>query len=59
MEIEVPGPCQYIVRTTECTLSEVADFDAEGNPTFVPAATADAFKAAMEKYDFSLKDDYL
>ncbi|XP_063079429.1 apolipoprotein B-100-like [Engraulis encrasicolus] len=49
VEIEVPGPCQYIVRTTECTLSEVADFDAEGNPTFVPAATADAFKAAMEK----------
>ncbi|XP_063079430.1 apolipoprotein B-100-like [Engraulis encrasicolus] len=49
VEIEVPGACQYILRTTECTLSEVADFDAEGNPTFVPAATADAFKAAMEK----------
>ncbi|XP_076129303.1 apolipoprotein B-100-like [Alosa pseudoharengus] len=49
VEIEVPGPCHYIVRTTECTLSEVADFDAAGEPVFVPAATTDAFKAAMEK----------
>ncbi|XP_031437274.1 apolipoprotein B-100-like [Clupea harengus] len=49
VEIEVPGPCHYIVRTTECTLSEVTDFDAAGNPVFAPATTADAFKAAMEK----------
>ncbi|XP_062407541.1 apolipoprotein B-100-like [Sardina pilchardus] len=49
VEIDVPGPCQYIVRTTECTLSEVADFDAAGEPVFAPAATTDAFKAAMEK----------
>ncbi|KAL2082440.1 hypothetical protein ACEWY4_022258 [Coilia grayii] len=49
VEIEVPGPCHYIVRTTECTLSEVTDFDAEGHPVFAPAATSDAFKAAMEK----------
>ncbi|XP_062406579.1 apolipoprotein B-100-like [Sardina pilchardus] len=49
VEIDVPGPCQYIVRTTECMLSEVADFDAAGEPVFVPAATTDAFKAAMEK----------
>ena len=49
VEIEVPGPCHYIVRTTECTLSEVTEFDEAGHPVFAPAATADAFKAAMEK----------
>ncbi|XP_030628767.1 apolipoprotein B-100 isoform X1 [Chanos chanos] len=48
--IEVPGPCSYIVHTTECTLSEVTDVDADGNPVFAPAAGAEAFKAAMEKH---------
>ncbi|XP_077076182.1 apolipoprotein Bb, tandem duplicate 1 [Siphateles boraxobius] len=49
VEIEVPRTCSYIVRTTECTLSEAIDVDAEGNPIFGPSAGADAFKAAMEK----------
>ncbi len=50
VEIEVPRTCSYIVRTTECELSEVTDVDAEGKPIFGPSAGADAFKAAMEKY---------
>uniref|UniRef100_A0A8C1M594 Apolipoprotein Bb, tandem duplicate 1 n=2 Tax=Cyprinus carpio TaxID=7962 RepID=A0A8C1M594_CYPCA len=49
VEIEVPQTCSYIVRTTECALSEVIDVDAEGNPVFGPSAGADTFKAAMEK----------
>uniref|UniRef100_A0AAY4BB94 Apolipoprotein Bb, tandem duplicate 2 n=1 Tax=Denticeps clupeoides TaxID=299321 RepID=A0AAY4BB94_9TELE len=49
VEIEVPGTCSYIMRTTECTLSEVVDTDAGQNPVFGPAATSGAFKAAMEK----------
>uniref|UniRef100_A0A672QQP3 Apolipoprotein B-100-like n=1 Tax=Sinocyclocheilus grahami TaxID=75366 RepID=A0A672QQP3_SINGR len=49
VEIEVPHTCSYIVRTTECTLSEVIDVDAEGNPLFGPSAGAEAFKDAMEK----------
>ncbi|CAM4694151.1 unnamed protein product [Leuciscus chuanchicus] len=49
VEIEVPRTCSFIVRTTECTLSEVTDVDAEGSPIFGPSAGADAFKAAMEK----------
>ncbi|XP_073709018.1 apolipoprotein Bb, tandem duplicate 1 [Garra rufa] len=49
VEIEVPRTCSYIVRTTECELSEVVDVDAEGKPVFGPSAGADAFKAAMEK----------
>ncbi|XP_072553083.1 apolipoprotein Bb, tandem duplicate 1 [Salminus brasiliensis] len=49
VEIEVPGTCHYVVHTKECTLSEVIDTDAEGNPVFRPAAGTDNFKAQMEK----------
>ncbi|XP_065112864.1 apolipoprotein Bb, tandem duplicate 1 [Paramisgurnus dabryanus] len=47
--IEVPGTCNYIMRTTGCTLSEVIDVNGEGKPVFRPSAGADAFRAAMEK----------
>uniref|UniRef100_A0A7N8Y5J6 Apolipoprotein Bb, tandem duplicate 1 n=1 Tax=Mastacembelus armatus TaxID=205130 RepID=A0A7N8Y5J6_9TELE len=50
VEIEVPQTCSFIVRTTGCSLSEVVDTDAEGNPVFGPAPTSDAFAAEMEKY---------
>ncbi|XP_050993857.1 apolipoprotein Bb, tandem duplicate 1 [Labeo rohita] len=49
VDIEVPRTCSYIVRTTECALSEVIDVDTEGKPVFGPSAGADAFKAAMEE----------
>ena len=50
VEIEVPQSCSYILRTTGCSLSEVVDMDAEGNPVFGPAPTSDVFAADMEKY---------
>ncbi|XP_055362306.1 apolipoprotein Bb, tandem duplicate 1 isoform X2 [Betta splendens] len=50
IEIEVPQSCSFILRTTGCSLSEVVDTDAKGNPVFAPASTADAFAAEMEKY---------
>ncbi|KAJ8356224.1 hypothetical protein SKAU_G00190180 [Synaphobranchus kaupii] len=49
VEIDVPQTCSYIVRTPECTLSEVSDIDPEGLPVYGPAAGADAFQAAMAK----------
>uniref|UniRef100_A0A3B5BN20 Vitellogenin domain-containing protein n=1 Tax=Stegastes partitus TaxID=144197 RepID=A0A3B5BN20_9TELE len=45
VEIEVPQTCSFILRTTECSLNEVAVADG-GNR---PAAGTEAFKAAMEK----------
>ncbi|XP_051954733.1 apolipoprotein Bb, tandem duplicate 1 [Xyrauchen texanus] len=59
VEIDVPGTCSYIVRTTECTLNEVVDVDAEGKPVFEPSAGADDFKAAMEKnpLKFTVEED--
>uniref|UniRef100_A0A4W6F6V9 Apolipoprotein Bb, tandem duplicate 1 n=1 Tax=Lates calcarifer TaxID=8187 RepID=A0A4W6F6V9_LATCA len=50
VEIEVPQTCSFIVRTTGCSLSEVVDMDAEGNPVFGPAPSSDAFAAEMERY---------
>ncbi|MCI4389549.1 hypothetical protein PGIGA_G00099390 [Pangasianodon gigas] len=49
VEIEVPGTCHFIVHTKECTLSEVINVDADGNPVFGPTAGAESFKAQMEK----------
>ncbi|XP_040920908.1 apolipoprotein B-100-like [Toxotes jaculatrix] len=50
VEIEVPQTCSFIVRTTGCSLSEVADVDAEGNPVFGPAPSSDTFAVEMERY---------
>ncbi|KAM3861059.1 apolipoprotein B-100-like [Diretmus argenteus] len=49
VEIDVPQTCSFILRTTDCSLSEATDVDAEGNVVFRPAAGAKAFKAAMAK----------
>ncbi len=50
VEIEVPQACSFIVRTTGCSLSEVTDMDADGNPVFSPAPNSDAFAVEMERY---------
>ncbi|XP_039521759.1 apolipoprotein B-100-like isoform X3 [Pimephales promelas] len=49
VEIAALGTCSYIVRTTDCTLSEVVDVDADGKPVFGAAAGAEDFKTAMER----------
>ncbi|XP_076874065.1 apolipoprotein Bb, tandem duplicate 1 [Brachyhypopomus gauderio] len=49
VELEVRGTCSYIVRTKECTLSEVIDTEADGSPVFGPAAGTETFKTEMEK----------
>ncbi|XP_071776893.1 apolipoprotein B-100-like [Centroberyx gerrardi] len=50
VEIEVPQTCSFIIRTTGCSLSEVVDMDADGNPVVRPAPSSDAFAAEMEMY---------
>lgn len=48
VEIDVPQTCSFILRTTECSLTEISGMD-EGTPVYNPAAGAEAFKAAMAK----------
>uniref|UniRef100_UPI0037E98079 apolipoprotein B-100-like n=1 Tax=Semicossyphus pulcher TaxID=241346 RepID=UPI0037E98079 len=49
VEVDVPQTCSFILRTTECSLSEIFDVDAEGNSLYRPAPGAEAFRAAMDK----------
>uniref|UniRef100_A0A8K9WYG7 Vitellogenin domain-containing protein n=1 Tax=Oncorhynchus mykiss TaxID=8022 RepID=A0A8K9WYG7_ONCMY len=49
VEIDVPQTCSFILRTPECSLSEVVHVDTEGSAVFAPAADAEAFQAAMAK----------
>ncbi|XP_026174369.1 apolipoprotein B-100-like [Mastacembelus armatus] len=49
VEVDVPQTCSFILRTTECSLSEVSGVDAEGTPVYHPAEGAEAFTAAMAK----------
>uniref|UniRef100_A0A3Q1IQG0 Vitellogenin domain-containing protein n=1 Tax=Anabas testudineus TaxID=64144 RepID=A0A3Q1IQG0_ANATE len=49
VEVDVPQTCSFILRTTECSVSEISGVDAEGNPVYQPAAGASDFKAAMAK----------
>ncbi|XP_029281256.1 apolipoprotein B-100-like [Cottoperca gobio] len=49
VEVEVPQTCSFILRTTECSLSEISGVDAEGNTVYRPAEKAQAFTSAMAK----------
>ncbi|XP_028996434.1 apolipoprotein B-100-like [Betta splendens] len=49
VEVDVPQTCSFILRTTECSVSEISGVDAQGKPQHRPAADADAFQAAMAK----------
>ncbi|XP_018588227.2 apolipoprotein B-100 [Scleropages formosus] len=49
VELEVPQTCSFVLRTTECTLSEVSVIDSQGQPVYRPAAGSEDFRAAMEK----------
>ncbi|KAM9798130.1 apolipoprotein Bb, tandem duplicate 1 [Neosynchiropus ocellatus] len=57
VEIEVPQTCSFIVRTTDCSLSEVVGMDPAGNPVFRPAPTSDAFAAEMKRYPLKVVVD--
>uniref|UniRef100_A0A3Q2C9I7 Vitellogenin domain-containing protein n=1 Tax=Cyprinodon variegatus TaxID=28743 RepID=A0A3Q2C9I7_CYPVA len=49
VEIDVPQTCRFILKTTDCSLSEIVGVDDGGNPLYRPAAGAKDFKAAMAK----------
>uniref|UniRef100_A0A3B4T7X7 Vitellogenin domain-containing protein n=1 Tax=Seriola dumerili TaxID=41447 RepID=A0A3B4T7X7_SERDU len=57
VEVDVPQTCRFILRTTECSLSEIFDVDAEGSPVYRPAAQDKAFRDAMAKYPLKITVD--
>ncbi|KAM4693965.1 apolipoprotein B-100 [Discoglossus pictus] len=58
VELEVPQPCNFILRLRECTLREVYGVDSEGRSLFKRAKNSEEFASAMSKYElnFSLLD---
>ncbi|XP_077147606.1 apolipoprotein B-100 [Ranitomeya variabilis] len=58
VELEVPQPCNFILRIKQCTLREVYGVDSEGKPIYKKAKNSDDFSNAMSKYEvnFSVQD---
>ncbi|KAG7239697.1 hypothetical protein INR49_028633 [Caranx melampygus] len=54
VEVDVPQTCRFILRTTECSLSEITGVDAEGIPVYRPAAQENAFRDAMARYPLKI-----
>ncbi|XP_041105775.1 apolipoprotein B-100-like isoform X2 [Polyodon spathula] len=52
-ELEVPQSCSFILRTSDCSLSEV--IDPQSKLSYRPAPNTDDFKAAMAKYDLKFR----
>uniref|UniRef100_A0A667ZJC5 Vitellogenin domain-containing protein n=1 Tax=Myripristis murdjan TaxID=586833 RepID=A0A667ZJC5_9TELE len=50
VEIEVPQMCSFIVRTSQCDLTEVVDMDSEGNPVYSTTPASVSFADEMEKH---------
>lgn len=49
VEIDVPQTCSFILRTNECTLSEIYEVNEDGIAMYRPAAGAEAFSSAMAR----------
>ncbi|KAG9494645.1 hypothetical protein GDO78_002144 [Eleutherodactylus coqui] len=58
VELEVPQPCNYILRIKQCTLREVYGVSSEGKALFKKAKNSEDFSGAMSKYEvnFSVQD---
>ncbi|KAM3931862.1 apolipoprotein B-100 [Leptodactylus fuscus] len=58
VELEVPQPCNFILRIKQCTLREVSFINAEGKAIYKKAKNSEDFSIAMSKYEvsFSVQD---
>nr|XP_028578172.1 apolipoprotein B-100 [Podarcis muralis] len=58
VELEVPQLCNFILRTSHCSLREVSGIDPEGRPILKKSRNLDKFAADMSQYalKFSVQD---
>ncbi|XP_038308947.1 apolipoprotein B-100 isoform X1 [Canis lupus familiaris] len=54
VELEVPQLCNFIVRTSQCTLKEGNGFNPKGRPSLHKTKNSEEFAAAMSKYELRL-----
>ncbi|XP_032149890.1 apolipoprotein B-100 [Sapajus apella] len=53
-ELEVPQPCSFILKTSQCTLKEVYGFNPEGKALLKKTKNSEEFAAAMSRYELKL-----
>lgn len=49
VEIEVPQPCKFIMKTRDCSLSEVSSTRPDRKSVFVKSSSSDHFRIAMNR----------
>ncbi|XP_070655187.1 apolipoprotein B-100 isoform X1 [Bos indicus] len=54
VELEVPQLCNFILKTSDCTLKEVDGLNPEGKALLKKTKNSEEFAAAMSKYDLKL-----
>lgn len=55
VEIEVPQPCKFIMKTRDCSLSEMSSIRPERKPVFVKPSSSDDFFIAMDRLAVSIR----
>ncbi|XP_077344977.1 apolipoprotein B-100 [Lithobates pipiens] len=53
VELEVPQPCNFILRIKQCTLREVYGVNSEGKAIYKKSKNSEDFSNAMSKYEVS------
>ncbi|XP_023475214.2 apolipoprotein B-100 [Equus caballus] len=54
VELDVPQPCSFILKTSHCTLKEGYGFNPRGKTLLKKTKNSEEFGAAMSKYDLRL-----
>ncbi|XP_037384351.2 apolipoprotein B-100 [Talpa occidentalis] len=54
VELEVPQPCSFILKISQCSLREVYSFNSEGKALLKKTKNSEEFAAAMSKYELRL-----
>lgn len=54
VEIEVPQPCKFIMKTRDCSLSEMSSTRPDRKPVFVKSSSSEDFFFAMNRLAVSI-----
>lgn len=54
VEIEVPQPCKFIMKTRDCSLSEMSSTRPDRKPVFVKSSSSEDFLFAMNRLAVSI-----
>uniref|UniRef100_G3VJ24 Apolipoprotein B n=1 Tax=Sarcophilus harrisii TaxID=9305 RepID=G3VJ24_SARHA len=55
VELEVPQPCSFVLKLSQCGLKEVYGFDPDGKALLKKTKNSDEFAAALSRYELRLR----